>query len=132
VHVLGADVAGVAAFQYLQDLDPRQRNLEAGVAEFLVFGRGLGHGVFLKVGASGIMLPQSSHATRSPSMRRASLLLLALTLSLAGCFKPEIRQGNLITDEMIAKVKTGMTQPQVMYVMGRPMVQDPFHQSRWD
>ncbi|HEY3645272.1 MAG TPA: outer membrane protein assembly factor BamE [Gammaproteobacteria bacterium] len=66
-------------------------------------------------------------------MRRASpLLLAALTLSLAGCFKPEIRQGNFITDEMIAKVKTGMTQPQVMFVMGRPMVQDPFHSSRWD
>lgn len=65
-------------------------------------------------------------------MRRASLLLLALSLSLAGCYKQEIRQGNFITDEMIAKVKTGMTQPQVMYVMGRPMVQDPFHTSRWD
>ena len=66
-------------------------------------------------------------------MRRASPLLLAvLTLSLAGCFKPEIRQGNFITDAMIAKVKTGMTQPQVMFVMGRPMVQDPFHTSRWD
>lgn len=66
-------------------------------------------------------------------MRRASpLLLAALTLCLAGCFKPEIRQGNFITDAMIAKVKTGMTQPQVMFVMGRPMVQDPFHTSRWD
>jgi outer membrane protein assembly factor BamE len=66
-------------------------------------------------------------------MRRASLLLLAASaLSLSGCFKPEIRQGNFISDEMIAKVKVGMTQPQVMYVMGRPMVQDPFHTSRWD
>jgi len=66
-------------------------------------------------------------------MRRAFPLLLAVvTLSLAGCFKPEIRQGNYIDDNMIAKVKVGMTQPQVMFVMGRPMVQDPFHQSRWD
>lgn len=66
-------------------------------------------------------------------MRRASsLLLAALSLSLAGCFKPEIRQGNFIDDDMIAKVKVGMTQPQVMFVMGRPMVQDPFHQSQWD
>jgi outer membrane protein assembly factor BamE len=66
-------------------------------------------------------------------MRRASpLLLAALTLCLSGCFKPEIRQGNFITDDMIAKVKPGMTQPQVMFVMGRPMVLDPFHASRWD
>jgi outer membrane protein assembly factor BamE len=66
-------------------------------------------------------------------MRRAlPLLIAALTLSLSGCFKPEIRQGNFISDEMIAKIKVGMTQPQVMFVMGRPMVQDPFHQTRWD
>jgi outer membrane protein assembly factor BamE len=67
-------------------------------------------------------------------MRRVSLLLLlaASALSLSGCFKPEIRQGNFISDEMISKVKIGMTQPQVQFVMGRPMVLDPFHPNRWD
>ncbi|MFI4921670.1 MAG: outer membrane protein assembly factor BamE, partial [Gammaproteobacteria bacterium] len=66
-------------------------------------------------------------------MRRVSLLLLAASaLSLSGCFKPEIRQGNFISDEMIAKVKVGMTPPQVQFVMGRPMVVDPFHPNRWD
>jgi len=66
-------------------------------------------------------------------MRRASLLLLAVSaLSLSGCFKPEIRQGNFLSDDKIALVKVGMTPAQVQYVLGRPMVQDPFHPSRWD
>ena len=34
-------------------------------------------------------------------MRRASLLPLVLTLALAGCFKPEIRQGNYIVGAVV-------------------------------
>ena len=65
-------------------------------------------------------------------MRRASLLLLTLTLSLVGCYKQEIRQGNYIDDDMISKVKVGMTFAQVQFVMGPAMVKDPFHPNRWD
>lgn len=65
-------------------------------------------------------------------MRRASLLPLVLSLALAGCFKPEIRQGNYIDDAMIQKVKVGMTMAQVQFVMGPAMVKDPFHPNRWD
>lgn len=63
------------------------------------------------------------------------LRLLSLTLlflSLTACFKPEIRQGNFLTADSIALLKPGMTQQQVAAIMGRPMVQDPFHQQRWD
>ena len=66
-------------------------------------------------------------------MRRIFLLsLIVLAFSLTGCFKPEIRQGNFLSDEAIAKVKVGMTQSQVQFVLGRPMVVDPFHPNRWD
>ncbi|HEX7966219.1 MAG TPA: outer membrane protein assembly factor BamE [Gammaproteobacteria bacterium] len=66
-------------------------------------------------------------------MRARPLLLIAATaLCLAGCFKPEIRQGNFLDDESIAKVKPGMTMAQVQFVLGRAMVQDPFHPNRWD
>jgi outer membrane protein assembly factor BamE len=61
------------------------------------------------------------------------LLLILLGFALSACaFKPEIRQGNFITDDMIAKLKPGMTPAQVEFVMGRAMVQDPFHPDRWD
>lgn len=54
-------------------------------------------------------------------------------LALAACvFKPEIRQGNFLNDDTIAQVKPGMSQGQVEFVLGRPMLKDPFHPERWD
>ena len=64
---------------------------------------------------------------------RLTLLLLALSAALAGCvFKPEIRQGNFLSDEKIAQVKPGLTPAQVQFILGKVMVQDPFHPDRWD
>lgn len=60
------------------------------------------------------------------------LLLALLSLGLTACFKPEIRQGNFLEQDKIAALKLGMTRQQVVFVMGRPMIQDPFHQDRWD
>ncbi len=44
----------------------------------------------------------------------------------------DIHQGNLITAEMRAQLKLGMSKTQVRYVLGTPMVNDPFHGDRWD
>ncbi len=63
---------------------------------------------------------------------RTPALLIASLLSLTACYKQEIRQGNFLSDDKIALVKTGMTQAQVQFVLGPPMVRDPFHPSRWD
>jgi outer membrane protein assembly factor BamE len=63
-------------------------------------------------------------------LRLLSLTLLSLCLT--ACFKPEIRQGNFLTADSVALLKPGMTQQQVAAIMGRPMIQDPFHASRWD
>lgn len=60
------------------------------------------------------------------------LLLALLSLALTACFKPEIRQGNFLEQDKIAQLKMGMTRQQVVFIMGRPMIQDPFHQDRWD
>ena len=62
---------------------------------------------------------------------RLLLPLLAL-LALAACYKPEIRQGNFLTDEKIAEVKPGMTATQVEFVLGPPMVRAPMEPNRWD
>lgn len=60
------------------------------------------------------------------------LSLVLLSLSLTACFKPEIRQGNFLDKDTVALLKPGMSQPQVVAIMGRPMIQDPFHATRWD
>ena len=64
------------------------------------------------------------------SLRLVSIALLALSLS--ACFKPEIRQGNFLTKDTVSLLKPGMSQTQVAAIMGRPMIIDPFHASRWD
>ena len=49
-----------------------------------------------------------------------------------GVYKIDIQQGNIITQEMIDQLRPGMTKRQVIFVMGTPLVRDPFHQDRWD
>ena len=47
-------------------------------------------------------------------------------------YKVEIRQGNLITQDMRAKLKLGMSQTQVRAALGAPLINDPYHANRWD
>lgn len=47
-------------------------------------------------------------------------------------YKMDIRQGNYITAEMRDKLRLGMTKSQVRFVLGTPMLSDPFHAARWD
>ncbi len=65
------------------------------------------------------------------TLRHTMLLLVMLALG-ACVYRPDIKQGNFLKSSMIAQVKPGMTEAQVTYVLGTPMVQDPFHPDRWD
>lgn len=47
-------------------------------------------------------------------------------------YRIEIVQGNVITKEQIALVRTGMSRTQVRDLLGSPMVTDLFHADRWD
>lgn len=49
-----------------------------------------------------------------------------------GVYKIAIRQGNVINQEMIDRLEAGMTRRQVRFVLGTPLVDDPFSVSRWD
>jgi len=54
------------------------------------------------------------------------------SLRFPGVFRIDVGQGNLITQEMVDKLRLGMTPRQVRYVMGSPMVDDTFNPDRWD
>ena len=59
--------------------------------------------------------------------------LLAAGALLGGCvYRPDIQQGNLLTMEDIRKVEVGMSRSQVRFLLGTPMVSDPFAPHRWD
>lgn len=63
-------------------------------------------------------------------------LSVALTFvsgcSYVGVYKRDIPQGNLVTQEMVSQLQPGMTQEQVTYVMGRPLLEAPFNANQWD
>lgn len=47
-------------------------------------------------------------------------------------YRPDIQQGNFVTREMVAQLKPGMTQDQVVFLLGSPLLNDVFHADRWD
>jgi outer membrane protein assembly factor BamE len=47
-------------------------------------------------------------------------------------YRIEVVQGNVVTKEQAAVVKTGMTRSQVRDILGSPLLADPFHADRWD
>jgi outer membrane protein assembly factor BamE len=64
-------------------------------------------------------------------------LVLAISLGLltaaSGCvYRANISQGNIVEEEDLDQVAVGMTRNQVRFLLGTPMVADPFHQNRWD
>jgi len=66
---------------------------------------------------------------------RIGIICISLLLASCGWLAPhklEIRQGNLLTQEMVARVKIGMTQQQVKTMLGTPLLNDPLHSNRWD
>lgn len=74
------------------------------------------------------------------------LRLIPILLPLAACsnlqmpdvasaitpYRIDIRQGNYISQEMVAQLRPGMTRDQVRFILGTPLVTDLFHAERWD
>jgi outer membrane protein assembly factor BamE len=47
-------------------------------------------------------------------------------------YKIDVRQGNFVSQEMVAQLKPGQTRDQVRFILGSPLVADIFHADRWD
>jgi len=78
-------------------------------------------------------------------MPRSVYIVTICLLVLAGCARNtdgtwkapfvhriDIQQGNVIEQSMINRLKPGMTKEQVRFIMGTPMLIDPFHSYRWE
>ena len=72
--------------------------------------------------------------TIGPMRKFFLLILIFMTLTVTnGCvYRANIAQGNLIEQEDLDQVEIGMTRNQVRFLLGTPMIDDPFHQARWD
>jgi outer membrane protein assembly factor BamE len=84
---------------------------------------------------------------RRPIALRGGAVALAAALA-AGCtswsaagdavfgvltpYRIDIQQGNVVTQEQLARLKPGMNRLQVRDVLGTPLLTDAFHTDRWD
>jgi outer membrane protein assembly factor BamE len=84
------------------------------------------------------------------SARSAALIVLALAatgcastresianwdwrdLGIPGVYRATIQQGNVITQEMVDRLKPGMTRRQVRFILGEPILGNTFRADRWD
>jgi outer membrane protein assembly factor BamE len=53
-------------------------------------------------------------------------------LGLLTPYRVEVVQGNVLTKELVARVKPGMARAQVRDLLGSPLLVDIFHDDRWD
>jgi outer membrane protein assembly factor BamE len=44
----------------------------------------------------------------------------------------DVQQGNVLTQEAVNQLRPGMSQRQVRFLLGTPLLADPFHLDRWD
>jgi outer membrane protein assembly factor BamE len=85
---------------------------------------------------------QFTDATLRRESRGWSIALIALSsVLLSACayvpqfvtpHRMEIQQGNLVSQDMVAKLTPGLTKDQVRFILGTPLVVDPFRVDRWD
>lgn len=47
-------------------------------------------------------------------------------------YRIDIRQGNFVSQDMVAQLKPGLSRDQVRFILGSPLVADMFHADRWD
>ncbi len=47
-------------------------------------------------------------------------------------YRPDIQQGNFVSQEMLSQLKVGQTRDQVKFILGTPLLTDVFHADRWD
>ena len=84
--------------------------------------------------------------TPALSFPARAIALAALLLASAGCsslqgdrllgaitpYRVDVMQGNVITKELAANVKPGMSREQVRDLLGSPLLTSAFHADRWD
>jgi outer membrane protein assembly factor BamE len=94
---------------------------------------------------SPLVFRTTTRAAARAALRVAPLALAALAL--AGCatfdrylpswrslgvYKIDINQGNYLSQDMVDRLKPGMTEAQVRQILGTPLVESPFRKDRWD
>lgn len=72
------------------------------------------------------------------SFHKVITIILTSSILLTGCsfvdrwvYRPDINQGNYVTQDNVEKLKIGQTKEQVAYIMGSPMLTSVFGDDIW-
>ena len=61
------------------------------------------------------------------------IVVALLCVLLAACIhRIDIQQGNYVTQDLVDRLKPGMTKAEVKGLLGTPLLSDAFHGNRWD
>ena len=62
----------------------------------------------------------------------AALVGCGSNFGFPGVYRINVEQGNVVTEEMVEQLRPGLNRRQVRYIMGTPLIEDSFHEDRWD
>ncbi len=62
----------------------------------------------------------------------AGLIGCGNSFGFPGVYRINVEQGNVVTKEMAEQLRPGLNRRQVRYIMGTPLIEDSFHEDRWD
>jgi outer membrane protein assembly factor BamE len=74
-------------------------------------------------------------------MKTARMAAIFLVFAVGACswvprpireYKIDIQQGNVLTQDMVAQLRPGLSRDQVRFILGTPVLMDMFHAKRWD
>ncbi|HEY5799010.1 MAG TPA: outer membrane protein assembly factor BamE [Burkholderiaceae bacterium] len=82
--------------------------------------------------ANFVNRPQNAPASTAAGAQEVQLNAAQKVFWFFSPYRISIQQGNFISQEMAEKIKEGMTRDQVSFVLGTPLLTDPFHADRWD
>lgn len=90
--------------------------------------------------ALAVIVPQLKvYSLRMISLRYFTALLALLLLGACSSvprlvpeYRIDVQQGNVLTQEMVAQLRPGLTRDQVRFLLGTPLLVDMFHADRWD
>lgn len=96
--------------------------------------------VFVRLAVAYLQLSSELrvYSLRMIFLRNFAVLLAALVLGACGVpriiteYRIDVQQGNVLTQEMVAQLRPGLTRDQVRFVLGTPLLVDMFHADRWD
>jgi outer membrane protein assembly factor BamE len=82
--------------------------------------------------ATGASSEERAAAFANSGATTTTITPLQKVLWVLSPYRPDIQQGNFISQEAFSQLQVGQTREQVRFLLGTPLLTDIFHADRWD